>query len=113
MPRGAQRKHENVANSGCLRVSQILVNKASGDSVFEVLGNKSTRKLPNRPSFTHVQGPNLETFSRSPSGIEIFQARLKRMTLASEIEHFKRATHRTPNFVGGILKVKTEHFKRD
>ena len=41
-----------------------------------------------------------------------FQARLKRMTLSSEIEHFKRATHQTPIFVG-IIKVKIEHFKRD
>ena len=29
-----------------------------------------------------------------------FQARLKRMTFSSEIEHFKRATHQNPIFVG-------------
>ena len=29
-----------------------------------------------------------------------FQARLKRITFSSEIEHFKRATHQTPIFVG-------------
>ena len=40
---------------GCLRVSRILVNKASGDSVLQVLGNKARKKLPNRPGFTHVQ----------------------------------------------------------
>ena len=38
-----QGKHENVADSGCLRVSRILVNKASGDSVLQVLGNKARK----------------------------------------------------------------------
>ena len=32
-----------MADSGCLRVSQILVNKASGDSVLQVLGNKARK----------------------------------------------------------------------
>ena len=45
-----------MADSGCLRVSQILVNKASGDNVLQVLGNKAQKKLPNRPGFTHVRG---------------------------------------------------------
>ena len=36
-------KHENVAESGCLRVSQILVNKASGNSVLQVLDIKSQK----------------------------------------------------------------------
>ena len=44
-----------MADSGCLGVSQILVNKASGDSVLQVLGSKATKKLPNRPGFTHVR----------------------------------------------------------
>ena len=52
-------KHENVADSGCLRVSQILVNKASGDSVLQVLGN-NTRKncqiVPVLPMYTRVLG---------------------------------------------------------
>ena len=38
-----QGKHKHVANSGCLRVSQILVNKASGDSVLQVLGNNARK----------------------------------------------------------------------
>ena len=38
-------------------MSQILVNKASGDSVLQVLGNKAEKKLPNRPGFTHVHLP--------------------------------------------------------
>ena len=33
-----------MAPSGCLRVSHILVNKASGDSVLQVLGNKAQKK---------------------------------------------------------------------
>ena len=32
-----------MANSGCLRVSQILVNKAFGDNVLQVLGNKARK----------------------------------------------------------------------
>ena len=32
---------ENVTDSGCLRVSRLLVNKASGDSGLQVLGNKA------------------------------------------------------------------------
>ena len=34
---------ENVADSGCLRAFQILVNKASGDSVLQVQGNKARK----------------------------------------------------------------------
>ena len=49
-----------MADSGCLRVSQILVNKASGDNVLQVLGNKAQKKLPNRPGFTHVLGGFME-----------------------------------------------------
>ena len=30
-----QAKHENVADGGCLHVFQILVSKASGDSVLQ------------------------------------------------------------------------------
>ena len=59
-PKYWQGKHENVADYGCLRVSRILVNKASGDSVLQVLGNKARKKLPNRPGFTHVQGSSRE-----------------------------------------------------
>ena len=44
-----QGKHENMATSGCLRVSRMLVNKASGDSALQVLGNKERKKLPNFP----------------------------------------------------------------
>ena len=32
-----------MADSGCLRVSQILVNKASGDSVLQVLENRARK----------------------------------------------------------------------
>ena len=32
-----------MADSGCLRVSQVLVNKASGDSVLQVLGNTAQK----------------------------------------------------------------------
>ena len=39
-------------------VSRILVNKVSGDSVLQMLGNKGRKKLPNRPVFSHVQIPN-------------------------------------------------------
>ena len=46
------------------------------------------------------RGPKSWKNSRSPSGIENFQARLKWMTFSSEIENFKRATHQTPIFVG-------------
>ena len=44
-----------MADSGCLHASQILVNKASGDSVFQVPGTKH-EKMPIRPVFAHVQG---------------------------------------------------------
>ena len=39
-----QGKHESVVDSGCLRASQVLGNKASGDSVLQVLGNKARKK---------------------------------------------------------------------
>ena len=43
---------------GCLlRVSRILVSKAFGDTVLQVLEKKARKKLPNRPVFTHMQGP--------------------------------------------------------
>ena len=32
-----------MADSGCLRVRRILVNKAFGDSVLQVLGNKARK----------------------------------------------------------------------
>ena len=55
-----QGKHENVADSGCLRVSQILVNKASGDSVLQVLGNKARKNcqiVPVLPMYREELGP--------------------------------------------------------
>ena len=53
-----QGKHESVADSGCLRVSQILVNKASGDSVLQVLGNKARKKYQIIPFLPMHRGTN-------------------------------------------------------
>ena len=55
-----------------------------------------------------------EAFSDSPKGpkIEKIQDRLPGLMFSSETEHFKRATHQIPIFVG-ILKVRIESFKRD
>ena len=44
-----------MAASGCLHVSQLLVNKVSGDHVLQVLGNKARKKMPNPPVFTHFR----------------------------------------------------------
>ena len=59
--------------SGCLRASQILVNKASGDSVLQVLGNKARKNcqivpaLPTYiPPFPHCNWRALPS-SHSPS----------------------------------------------
>ena len=45
-----------MADSGCLGVSQILGNKASGDSVLRVLGNKARQNcqiVPVLPMYIH------------------------------------------------------------
>ena len=57
-----------MANSGCLRVSQILVNKASGDSVLQVLRTKHEKK-PNCPVFAKVRGSEFQVKIRSKSGL--------------------------------------------
>ena len=45
-----------MADSGCLRVSQILVNKASGDSVLQVLGNKAQKNCQIVPALPMYRG---------------------------------------------------------
>ena len=42
---------------GCLRVSRILVNKASGDSVLQVLGNKARKKCQIVPALPMYNPP--------------------------------------------------------
>ena len=39
--------------------------------------------------------------------------KIKILKFSSELEIFKRATHQTPIFCGGILEVRIENFKRD
>ena len=46
-----------MADSGCLRVSQILVNKASGDSVLQVLGNKARKNCQIVPVLPMYSSP--------------------------------------------------------
>ena len=46
-----------MADSGCLRVSQILVNKASGDSVLQELGNKARKNCQIVPVFPCTPPP--------------------------------------------------------
>ena len=45
-----------MADSGCLRVSQILVNKASGDSVLQVLGNRARKNCQILPVLPMCRG---------------------------------------------------------
>ena len=45
-----------MADSVCLGVSQILVNKASGDSVLQVLGNKARKNCQIVPALPMYMG---------------------------------------------------------
>ena len=45
-----------MADSGCLRMSQILVNKASGDSLLQVLGNKARKNCQIVPVLPMYRG---------------------------------------------------------
>ena len=59
-----------MADSGCLRVSQILVNKASGDSVLQVLGNKARKNcqiVPVLPMYRAPLGKVLEGYPEKGS----------------------------------------------
>ena len=53
------------------------------------------RWLPN------PKGPKIETIQDRPPGLNF----------SNEIENFKRATHQTPYFLWGFLKVGIEFFK--
>ena len=65
-----------MEDSGCLRVSQILVNKVAEDSVLQVLGSKARKKcqivpfLPMYRESKYVESRGLAFLLKSPRKID-------------------------------------------